>query len=121
VADGEPFDVPIVQVPYEEVVKSGHVVVSSMTPLASARVGGGGEEGRSQARHLVGGRRQTHAAFGEKRGVSQSRPRACRWDHVRSQPLSLAKICSTYPSVGSFVGMLFHNSEHSPHTRPVIQ
>jgi ABC-type molybdate transport system substrate-binding protein len=27
VADGEPFDVPIVQVPYEEVVKSGHVVV----------------------------------------------------------------------------------------------
>ena len=39
VADGEPFDVPIVQVPYEEVVKSGHVVVSSMTPLASARVG----------------------------------------------------------------------------------
>ena len=39
VADGEPFDVPIVQVPYEEVVKSGHVVASSMTPLASARVG----------------------------------------------------------------------------------
>jgi len=39
VADGEPFDVPIVQVPYEEVVKSGHVVVSSATPLASARVG----------------------------------------------------------------------------------
>lgn len=39
VADGEPFDVPIVQVPYEEVLKSGHVVVSSMTPLASARVG----------------------------------------------------------------------------------
>lgn len=39
VADGEPFDVPIVQAPYDEVVKSGHVVAASMKPLASGRVG----------------------------------------------------------------------------------
>jgi hypothetical protein len=37
--DYAPDDVPIVQVPYEEVVKSDNVVVSSITPLASARVG----------------------------------------------------------------------------------
>jgi molybdate transport system substrate-binding protein len=39
VADGEPFDVPVVQAPYDEVVKSGHVVAASMKPLASGRVG----------------------------------------------------------------------------------
>ncbi len=39
VAAGEPFDVPIVQPPYPEVVASGHVVVDSATPLASVAVG----------------------------------------------------------------------------------
>lgn len=39
VASGEPFDVPVVQAPYDEVVKSGHVVAASMKPLASGRVG----------------------------------------------------------------------------------
>src|SRR5215471_880238 len=39
VANGEPFDVPIVQPPYPEVVASGHVVASSATPLASVAVG----------------------------------------------------------------------------------
>src|SRR5262245_40574480 len=34
VARGEPFDVPIVQPPYPEVLASGHVVASSETPLA---------------------------------------------------------------------------------------
>jgi molybdate transport system substrate-binding protein len=39
VAAGEPFDVPIVQPPYAEVVASGHVVVNSATPLATVAVG----------------------------------------------------------------------------------
>jgi molybdate transport system substrate-binding protein len=39
VVKGEPFDVPIVQVPYEDVIKSGHVVVASETPLANVSVG----------------------------------------------------------------------------------
>ena len=39
VADGEPFDVPVIQAPYDEVVKSGHVVAASMKPLANGRVG----------------------------------------------------------------------------------
>jgi len=39
VAQGEPFDVPIVQPPYPEVLSSGHVVASSATPLASVAVG----------------------------------------------------------------------------------
>src|SRR5215472_2480133 len=39
VARGEPFDVPIVQPPYPEVIASGHVVASSATPLATVAVG----------------------------------------------------------------------------------
>ncbi len=39
VARGEPFDVPIVQPPYPEVLASGHVVTSSETPLAIVAVG----------------------------------------------------------------------------------
>lgn len=39
VVRGEPFDVPIVQPPYPDVVSSGHVVVSSETPLATVAVG----------------------------------------------------------------------------------
>src|SRR3954454_4430848 len=38
VADGAPFDVPIVQPPYPEVLDSGQVVVSSATPLARVAV-----------------------------------------------------------------------------------
>ena len=39
VAKGDPFDVPIVQPPYPEVLASGHVVSSSATPLATVSVG----------------------------------------------------------------------------------
>jgi molybdate transport system substrate-binding protein len=39
IVKGEPFDVPIAQVPYEDVIKSGHVVVASETPLANVSVG----------------------------------------------------------------------------------
>jgi molybdate transport system substrate-binding protein len=39
VARGEAFDVPIVQPPYPEVLASGHVVVTSATPLASIALG----------------------------------------------------------------------------------
>lgn len=39
VAEGAAFDVPIVQPPYPEVLDSGHVVVSSATPLARVAVG----------------------------------------------------------------------------------
>jgi len=39
VTRGEPFDVPIVQPPYPEVLASGNVVASSATPLASVAVG----------------------------------------------------------------------------------
>jgi len=39
VVKGDAFDVPIVQVPYEDVIKSGHVVVASETPLANVSVG----------------------------------------------------------------------------------
>src|SRR6516162_2922485 len=35
VAAGEPFDVPIVQPPYPEVIASGHVVAASAKPLAA--------------------------------------------------------------------------------------
>jgi molybdate transport system substrate-binding protein len=38
VVRGEPFDVPIVQPPYPDVLASGHVVVSSETPLATVAV-----------------------------------------------------------------------------------
>jgi molybdate transport system substrate-binding protein len=36
---GEPFDVPVVQLPLEPVIASGHVVASSETPLATVSVG----------------------------------------------------------------------------------
>jgi molybdate transport system substrate-binding protein len=39
VLKGEPFDVPVVQPPYQDVVASGHVVPSSETPLATVWVG----------------------------------------------------------------------------------
>jgi molybdate transport system substrate-binding protein len=39
VIKGEPFDVPIVQLPLEPVIASGHVVVTSETPLANVSVG----------------------------------------------------------------------------------
>jgi len=39
VVRGDAFDVPIVQVPYDQVVASGNVVASSETPLANVSVG----------------------------------------------------------------------------------
>jgi molybdate transport system substrate-binding protein len=39
VANGEAFDVPVVQPPYSEVLASGNVVADSATPLASVSVG----------------------------------------------------------------------------------
>lgn len=39
VTNGEPFDVPVVQPPYPEVIASGNVIASSVTPLASVSVG----------------------------------------------------------------------------------
>src|SRR5262245_61396599 len=39
VIKGEPFDVPIVQLPLEPVIASGHVVAASETPLANVAVG----------------------------------------------------------------------------------
>lgn len=39
VVAGEPFDVPIVQPPYKDVLASGNVVASSETPLASVAIG----------------------------------------------------------------------------------
>jgi len=39
VADGAPFDVPVVQPPYPEVLASGHVVANSAMPLARVAVG----------------------------------------------------------------------------------
>ena len=39
VVAGEPFDVPIVQPPYKDVLSSGNVVASSETPLASVAIG----------------------------------------------------------------------------------
>ena len=39
IADGQPFDVPILQPPYPEVIASGNVVVNSATPLAKVSVG----------------------------------------------------------------------------------
>ena len=39
VTNGDPFDVPVVQPPYPEVLASGHVIASSETPLASVAVG----------------------------------------------------------------------------------
>ena len=39
VIKGEPFDVPIVQLPLEPVIASGHVVAATETPLATVSVG----------------------------------------------------------------------------------
>src|SRR5471032_426052 len=39
VAAGDPFDVPIIQPPYPEVLASGNVVANSATPLARVAVG----------------------------------------------------------------------------------
>lgn len=39
VADGEAFDVPIVQPPYPEVIASGNVIATSAKPLATVSVG----------------------------------------------------------------------------------
>lgn len=38
VVQGEPFDVPIVQPPYQDVIDSGNVVTSSETPLATVPI-----------------------------------------------------------------------------------
>ncbi len=35
VVNGEPFDVPIVQPPYQDVIASGHVLAATETPLAT--------------------------------------------------------------------------------------
>src|SRR5216684_4945260 len=45
VTKGDPFDVPIVQPPYPEVIASGNVVVKSETPLAYVPVGVAVREG----------------------------------------------------------------------------
>jgi molybdate transport system substrate-binding protein len=39
VVKGDLFDVPVVQVPYGDLIASGHVVVASETPLANVSVG----------------------------------------------------------------------------------
>jgi molybdate transport system substrate-binding protein len=39
VIQGEPFDVPVVQLPLEPVLASGHVIAASETPLATVSVG----------------------------------------------------------------------------------
>src|SRR5215467_13046881 len=39
VIQGEAFDVPVVQLPLEPVIASGHVVTASETPLATVSVG----------------------------------------------------------------------------------
>src|SRR5215468_2493956 len=39
VIKGEPFDVPIVQLPLQPVITSGHVIAASQTPLATVAVG----------------------------------------------------------------------------------
>src|SRR5665213_685722 len=39
ITDGQPFDVPILQPPYPEVLASGNLVVNSATPLAKVSVG----------------------------------------------------------------------------------
>ena len=39
VIKGEPFDVPIVQLPLEPVISSGHVILATETPLATVSVG----------------------------------------------------------------------------------
>jgi molybdate transport system substrate-binding protein len=38
VVQGEPFDVPIVQPPYQDVIASGHVVAGTETPLATVPI-----------------------------------------------------------------------------------
>ena len=38
VVQGAPFDVPVVQPPYDDVIKSGNVVASSETPLATVPI-----------------------------------------------------------------------------------
>src|ERR1043166_917075 len=38
VVQGAPFDVPVVQPPYDDVLQSGHVVKSTETPLASVPI-----------------------------------------------------------------------------------
>ena len=38
VVQGEPFDVPVVQPPYQDVIDSGNVVTSSETPLATVPI-----------------------------------------------------------------------------------
>src|SRR6266508_114628 len=39
VVRGEPFDVPVVQPPYDNVLASGHVIAATETPLATVAVG----------------------------------------------------------------------------------
>jgi molybdate transport system substrate-binding protein len=47
---GAPFDVPIIEAPLDRVITSGHVVVRSATPLASAAVGIALRPGKSKPR-----------------------------------------------------------------------
>jgi molybdate transport system substrate-binding protein len=52
VVRGEPFDVPIVQPPYQDVLASGHVVASSETPLATVPMVVVVKKGSPEARYL---------------------------------------------------------------------
>src|SRR5438445_10404008 len=45
VIKGEPFDVPVVQLPWEPVSATAHVVSPSETPVATVSVGGAGRTG----------------------------------------------------------------------------
>src|SRR5260221_10712752 len=49
VVRGEPFDVPIVQPPYPEVLASGHGLADTETPLATVAVAAGGRKGGGKA------------------------------------------------------------------------
>src|SRR3989475_10715041 len=48
VVNGEAFDVPVVQPPYQDVIESGNVVKSSEKALASVAVGVAGKQGAAK-------------------------------------------------------------------------
>jgi ABC-type molybdate transport system substrate-binding protein len=48
---GEPFDAPVVQLPLEPVLASGHVIADSEKPLATVSVGGADRGAEARHRH----------------------------------------------------------------------
>ena len=83
---GEAFDVAVLNPPViDALIKDGKLVAGSRADIGRSGLGAGRAKGRAEARHLIGGSLQAHAAGGESRRLSrQGRERTLFRQSARS-------------------------------------